>query len=536
MAQAKRDENYVPSLLAVTDDVNQTVVPVLVDPDTGRILISATVSGAGGTPGGLDTELQWNDDGAFGGITGATTDGTAVTFATGALLAEDITASDTGGVAIKNDAGTDVAVFGNSTSTTTSLLGTTNIGSGSADYIQIAGGTGSTSFTATGSSTNINISLVPKGTGKVNLGSTNISFSNDNGGDSGLTVTNTSTDANGSYAGFIGNAQNGTVVGGLYVVPESGSVISGGGASFGTISNHPMNLRTNDIERWKITTSGVLESTGAQTIQTTTGNLTIGTGAGNGNIILSPHGTGQIQNTKVATFGNGTSAGEIRILEGSGDGTNYSAIRGSARSSDITYVLPTTDPTDGQVMAWSAPVSNVSTGSFADVGGGGGAWELVSYTTGSGVSSFDVSSLDLSTDLHYRVIVQYTNTGAGARLQMRMNGQTGSVYTSAHTYVEYNGSYATDGIDGQTASVLGLSAFGSYTSHQSNIDISLLKVSSTVRPSVQWDTVSSGTYIRKTNGGGFINNQTNVTALNFLTETDAVNGIWHVWVLKPKTS
>lgn len=39
----------------------------------------APSSGGGGTPGGSDTQVQYNNAGSFGGITGATTDGTKVT-------------------------------------------------------------------------------------------------------------------------------------------------------------------------------------------------------------------------------------------------------------------------------------------------------------------------------------------------------------------------------------------------------------------------------------------------------------------------
>lgn len=45
------------------------------------------VSGGGGTPGGSDTQLQYNNAGAFGGISGATSDGTSITFGSGNLLA-----------------------------------------------------------------------------------------------------------------------------------------------------------------------------------------------------------------------------------------------------------------------------------------------------------------------------------------------------------------------------------------------------------------------------------------------------------------
>lgn len=38
--------------------------------------------GGGGTPGGSDTQLQFNNAGSFGGITGATTDGATVTLTT----------------------------------------------------------------------------------------------------------------------------------------------------------------------------------------------------------------------------------------------------------------------------------------------------------------------------------------------------------------------------------------------------------------------------------------------------------------------
>jgi hypothetical protein len=50
----------------------------------------------------------------------------------------------------------------------------------------------------------------------------------------------------------------------------------------------------NSVERWRITSTGILQSNGAQTIQTSTGNLTLATAGGNGNIVLSPNGTGNV--------------------------------------------------------------------------------------------------------------------------------------------------------------------------------------------------------------------------------------------------
>jgi len=71
--------------------------------------------------------------------------------------------------------------------------------------------------------------------------------------------------------------------------------------------------------------------------------------------------------TGVVNFGQGSTApGEIRLLEDTDDGSNYSAFRGSARSANITYVMPTTDPTAGQVLSAGVPSSNVSQLSWAD--------------------------------------------------------------------------------------------------------------------------------------------------------------------------
>jgi hypothetical protein len=47
-------------------------------------------------------------------------------------------------------------------------------------------------------------------------------------------------------------------------------------------------------EKWRITSAGILQSNLAQTIQTSTGNLTLATAGGNGNIVLSPNGVGAV--------------------------------------------------------------------------------------------------------------------------------------------------------------------------------------------------------------------------------------------------
>jgi hypothetical protein len=77
--------------------------------DPQNPVVSST---GGGTPGGSDTQLQYNNSGAFGGISGATTNGTSVTYTTSNLIAADIKASGSGGFSILSNAGTTTALFG----------------------------------------------------------------------------------------------------------------------------------------------------------------------------------------------------------------------------------------------------------------------------------------------------------------------------------------------------------------------------------------------------------------------------------------
>lgn len=90
MTDAKRDNNSIVTLIGVSSADGITPVPVWVDPVTHRMLVSAT---GGTTPGGSNTQVQYNNNTAFGGITGATTDGTTLTLVApvlGAALATSI--------------------------------------------------------------------------------------------------------------------------------------------------------------------------------------------------------------------------------------------------------------------------------------------------------------------------------------------------------------------------------------------------------------------------------------------------------------
>lgn len=119
---------------------------------TARINGANVALGAGGgTPGGSDTQLQRNNAGAFGGISGATTDGTTVTFASANMIAtrpKIITSlDDTNGNEVFKITATASAV---------NEITIANAATGSGPVIS-----------ATGGDINISITLTPKGTGQV---------------------------------------------------------------------------------------------------------------------------------------------------------------------------------------------------------------------------------------------------------------------------------------------------------------------------------------------------------------------------------
>ena len=104
----------------------------------------------------------------------------------------------------------------------------------------------------------------------------------------------------GNIASFLSNTANGqrlnilSTATGVKIGSEFNTGISGTFEIFASGGSSTLLFGTVSIERWRITSAGIFQSNGAQTIQTSTGNLTIATAAGNGNIILSPNGTGNV--------------------------------------------------------------------------------------------------------------------------------------------------------------------------------------------------------------------------------------------------
>jgi hypothetical protein len=103
------------------------------------------------------------------------------------------------------------------------------------------------------------------------------------------------------------------------------------------------------LEKWRITSTGILQSNGTQTIQTSTGNLTLATGGGNGNIVLNPNGTGVVSIADAKNLSFGTTTG-TRL----GTATNQRLSLWNATPN----VQPTTAITAGAFVANTSGIAN----------------------------------------------------------------------------------------------------------------------------------------------------------------------------------
>lgn len=109
---------------------------------------------------------------------------------------------------------------------------------------------------------------------------------------------------------------------------------------------------------------------GRATGQTLTGGTASGddltlrstTNATKGDVIISDQGGNVI-------IGGGATASEVRVMEPSGSGTNYTAIKAQAQTGNVTYTLPAADGSNGQVLS----TNGSGTLSWATASGSGGA-------------------------------------------------------------------------------------------------------------------------------------------------------------------
>jgi hypothetical protein len=148
----------------------------------------------------------------------------------------------------------------------------------------------------------------------------------------------------------------------LEYFPNLDARISNQVDNFGTISFY---TRTSgiDSEKWQIKNNGILQSNGAQTIQTSTGDLSLATGGDNGNILLSPNGSGIAQinsSLRITTISNlGTTPTEVLVPSATGVVSKRTL---TEFATDLGVVLTTGDQSIAGIKTFTTQVS--VTGSF----------------------------------------------------------------------------------------------------------------------------------------------------------------------------
>lgn len=116
--------------------------------NSSGVFESGTCGGGGGTPGGLNTQIQYNNSGSFGGITGATTDGTIVSLNGAHLLNPTINGAGTGlaTLAYPNTSSSATITFPTVTGILATLAGTEALTNKSVNGVTLTTGGSATAF------------------------------------------------------------------------------------------------------------------------------------------------------------------------------------------------------------------------------------------------------------------------------------------------------------------------------------------------------------------------------------------------------
>ena len=157
------------------------------------------------------------------------------------------------------------------------------------------------------------------------------------------TITNNSIFIGTDSRALANNQTNQIVIGHLAIGNGSNTVTLGNDSITNTYLKGAVTL-TGALNGTSATFGGGITLTGAQTIQTSTGNLTLATAGGNGNILLSPNGTGRVgigtptpsevlhilrsaaQINATALLESATGQAVVRLLAGSGSTNRASRI------------------------------------------------------------------------------------------------------------------------------------------------------------------------------------------------------------------
>lgn len=174
--------------------------------------------------------------------------------------------------------------------------------------------------------------------------------------------------------------------------------------------------------------------------------------------------------------------------------------------------------------------------------GGGGAWELVEYLTGSGVSSITSAAVDLATDLEYLILLQLDTSSAAIQPCIEINGAN-TAYGYINSFAEFAASASGGQGGSNNASYWDLGSGKTYRAWFAQIHLQLLNSptgGSAERAVASWkvsgiDDEASASRTLTLSGTGVRAGSTNITSIKAMSQ-GAQTGTWKMWILKPTTA
>ena len=317
------------------------------------------VAGVAGSPGGLNTQIQYNNSSAFGGDSGFTTDGAGNLTVTGGSLtlsSSTIILDNTLPNSIDVDA--DVGVY-----SIFNTLGTTG-----ASELTI-GDAGSQNFTLKVKNLTVDGTLTYIDTANLRVEDLEIELNSDASG------TGVLPNAGGGLR-ILSNTGSNTIT--FTAVSDGGPLRSSSGLSVATGTGY-------DVNGSSVLTLDTLGSTVVNSSLTSVG--TIGTGTWQGTVIGSAYGgTGQDfsgSSGAISVSSGSFSAGTLSVANG-GTGATSLTDGGILLGSGTSAITATAQPTDGQLLIGSTSSDPV----LATLTAGDG----ITITNGAGSITIDASA------------------------------------------------------------------------------------------------------------------------------------------------